>query len=107
MLESEEVEGEAFDDLVEELATVVNHQLTDEELSILDPAPNEVGQEARSALGEAFAARRNDLLADDAGSLDDVAGSWIRRARTDCLTPTDRGSTDVRRRSAGRASRAR
>ena len=37
----------AFDDAVEELAKVVNHHLTEEELTILNPARTEVGERVR------------------------------------------------------------
>jgi hemerythrin superfamily protein len=72
VLESDAVEGEDFDDLVEELAKVVNHHLTEEELTILNPAREDVADDARRALGETFGSRRNELLDGDAGSLDDV-----------------------------------
>ena len=84
VLESAVVEGEDFDDLVEELAKVVNHHLTEEELTILNPARDDVAEEARRELGETFAARRNELLEGDAGSLDDVR-RIVAKARADGL----------------------
>ncbi len=72
VLDSDGVEGEHFDDLVEELAKVVNHHLTEEELTILNPARDDVAEESRRTLGTSFATRRNELLDGDAGSLDDV-----------------------------------
>ena len=72
VLESGQLDGDEFDDLVEELAKVVNHHLTEEELTILNPAREDVAEDSRRALGEAFAARRNELLDGGAGSLDDV-----------------------------------
>ena len=84
VLESEEVEGEAFDDLVEELAKVVNHHLTEEELTILNPARDDVAEDARRTLGGSFASRRNELLEGDAGSLDDVR-RIVAQARGDGL----------------------
>ena len=44
---------------MEELAKVVNHHLTEEELTILNPAREEVGEQVRAELGEAFANERN------------------------------------------------
>src|SRR6476620_6798069 len=72
VLESGELDGDEFDDLVEELAKVVNHHLTEEELTILNPARDDVAADSRRALGRAFAARRNELLDGEAGSVEDV-----------------------------------
>ena len=43
VLELKGTDTQAFDDAVEELAKVVNHHLTEEELTILNPAREEVG----------------------------------------------------------------
>jgi hypothetical protein len=72
VLELKGTDTQAFDDAVEELATAVNHHLTEEELTILNPAREEVGDQVRAELGKAFAKRRNELLDDDCGSLTQV-----------------------------------
>ena len=72
VLESDEVEGEEFDDLVEELAGKVNHHLTEEELTILNPAREDVDEATRRRLGEAFARVRNEQLDAGCGSVDNV-----------------------------------
>jgi hemerythrin superfamily protein len=72
VLEAETLEGEEFDDLVEELATAVNHHLTEEELTILNPAREEVAEDVRQRLGKDFADARNALLAGDCGRVDNV-----------------------------------
>jgi hypothetical protein len=72
VLELKGTDTQAFDDAVEELASAVNHHLTEEELTILNPAREEVGDQVRAELGEAFAKRRNELLDDDCGSLTQV-----------------------------------
>jgi hemerythrin superfamily protein len=72
VLELKGTDTQAFDDAVEELATAVNHHITEEELTILNPAREEVGDQVRAELGEAFAKRRNELLDDDCGSLTQV-----------------------------------
>jgi hemerythrin superfamily protein len=84
VLESDQVEGEDFEDLVEELAKVVNHHLTEEELTILNPARDDVTDDSRRELGTAFAARRNELLDGSAGSLDEVR-CIVAKAREDGL----------------------
>ena len=72
VLELKGTDTQAFDDAVEELATVVNHHLTEEELTILNPAREEVSEKVRAELGEAFATERNKQLDDDCGSIDNV-----------------------------------
>lgn len=72
VLELKGTDTQAFDDAVEELAKVVNHHLTEEELTILNPARDEVGQQVRADLGEQFASARNRLMDDGCGSLTNV-----------------------------------
>ena len=72
VLEHEATDTEAFDDAVEELAKVVNHHLTEEELTILNPARDEVPEQLRNELGQAFASARNALVDGDCGTLANV-----------------------------------
>src|SRR5688500_11027142 len=72
VLELEATDTQAFDDAVEELAKAVNHHLTEEELSILNPAREEVGDSVRAELGKAFATERNRLIDDGCGTLTHV-----------------------------------
>ncbi len=72
ILEAEDTTGEGFDDLVEELASKVNHHLTEEELTILNPAREEVDDAERARLGAAFAATRNTLIESDCGAVENV-----------------------------------
>jgi hypothetical protein len=84
VLELKGTDTQAFDDAVEDLATALNHHLTEEELTILNPAREDVGEQVRRDLGEAFAAARNALLDDDCGSLDNVR-RIVRAAERDGL----------------------
>ena len=72
VLELKGTDTAAFDDAVEELCKVVNHHLAEEELSILNPAREEVGERVRADLGERFAARRNQLIDEGCGSVQQV-----------------------------------
>ena len=72
VLELKGTDTDAFADAVEELATAVNHHLTEEELTILNPAREEVGERVRADLGEAFAKRRNELIDEGCGTLTQV-----------------------------------
>jgi hemerythrin superfamily protein len=72
VLELKGTDTQAFDDAVEELAKVVNHHLTEEELTILNPARDEVGGQVRADLGERFAEERNAQIDADCGRLEKV-----------------------------------
>src|SRR6478736_2478256 len=54
VLELKGTDTQAFEDAVEELARLVNHHLTEEELTILNPAREEVGPQVRADLGALF-----------------------------------------------------
>ncbi|MGH1563743.1 hemerythrin domain-containing protein [Mumia sp. DW29H23] len=72
VLELKGTDTQTFDDAVEELARVVNHHLTEEELTILNPAREGVAERARHELGEAFARERNAQVDADCGRLENV-----------------------------------
>ena len=72
VLEMDGTDGEEFDDAVEKLAEVVNHHLTEEELTILNPAREEVSEAARAKLGLDFLTARNAQLDADCGRIDNV-----------------------------------
>lgn len=72
VLELKGTDTQAFEDAVEELAKLVNHHLTEEELTILNPARDEVSERVRAELGEAFATERNRQIDDDCGTLTNV-----------------------------------
>jgi hemerythrin superfamily protein len=85
VLEAEAVTGDDFDDLVEELAGTVNHHLTEEELTILNPAREEVAEDVRRDLGRAFAEERAAQLDDDCGRLEHVRALVARAGRAGLL----------------------
>jgi hypothetical protein len=84
VLELASTDTQAFEDAVEELATALNHHLTEEELTILNPAREEVGERLRVELGEAFLTERNAQLDDDCGSIENVR-RLVAQARRDGL----------------------
>ncbi|MGI8899757.1 MAG: hemerythrin domain-containing protein [Nocardioides sp.] len=88
VLEADGVEGEEFGELVEELATAVNHHLSEEELTILNPARDEVDETARQKLGKEFARARNAQLDDDCGRIDNVR-AIVERAEKKGLLDKD------------------
>ncbi|HET8959574.1 hemerythrin domain-containing protein [Nocardioides sp.] len=72
VLELKGTDTEAFDDAVEKLAATISHHLTEEELTILNPAREDVGPRVRAELGEQFARERNAQVDDGCGSLENV-----------------------------------
>lgn len=88
VLELKGTDTQAFDDAVEELARLVNHHLTEEELTILNPARDEVGPQVRAELGEQFATERNRQIDADCGRLDNVR-RIVAEARKEGLLDDD------------------
>ena len=89
MLELKGTDTQAFEDAVEKLAATINHHLTEEELSILNPAREEVGEQARAELGELFLTERNRQLDDpDCGSVEQVR-RIVEKARSEGLLDED------------------
>jgi hemerythrin superfamily protein len=84
VLELKGTDTEAFDDAVEELAKVLNHHLTEEELTILNPARDEVGERARAELGLAFATERNRQIDAGCGSVEQIR-QLVAQARREGL----------------------
>ncbi len=72
VLELTSTEGTEFDEAVEELAGKINHHLTEEELTILNPARTEVSEEAKAELGLAFATERNAQIDSDCGRIENL-----------------------------------
>jgi hypothetical protein len=72
VLELKGTDTQAFDDAVEELSATIGHHLVEEELTILNPARDELGARARADLGEAFVTERNRQVDDNCGTLTNV-----------------------------------
>ena len=72
VLELKGTDTQAFSDAVEELSNLVTHHIAEEELTILAPARTEVGERVRRDLGEKWAARRNELIDQNCGSISNV-----------------------------------
>ncbi len=88
LLELKGTDTQAFDDAVEELSKVVNHHLAEEELTILNPARDDVSDRDRTQLGLAFAERRNELIDQDCGRLANVR-RLVRAAEREGLLDDD------------------
>jgi len=88
VLELKGTDTQAFEDAVEELAKLVNHHLTEEELTILNPARDEVSERVRAELGEAFATERNRQIDDDCGTVTNVR-RIVAEARREGLLDDD------------------
>jgi hemerythrin-like domain-containing protein len=72
VLELRGTDSQAFTDAVEELSNLIAHHVAEEELTILSPARTEVGDRVRRELGEKWAARRNQLIDEGCGDVENV-----------------------------------
>ena len=93
VLEHPDTDSEEFEDAVEDLATALNHHLTEEELTILNPAREEVDAEFRESLGVEFLTERNRQLDDDCGSIENVR-RIVSQARREGLLDEDDSDED-------------
>ena len=73
LLRVEDVDGDGFEDALEELVEVVNHHVDEEERDVLNAARENVEDEARAELGRAFRRRRGELLDGSPGDPSNVA----------------------------------
>lgn len=72
LLDLEGTDTGSFDEAAEELSNLLAHHIAEEELTILGPAREQVGERVRRDLGAKWAARRNELIDADCGSLEHV-----------------------------------
>ena len=72
LLEVEDIDSEEFGGAVEQLTEALSHHMDEEERTILNPAREEVSDEVRRQLGEAFRDERQRQLDADCGSIDNV-----------------------------------
>lgn len=72
VLDAAQTSGQHFDDLVEELARLINHHLTEEELTILNPARRATSPAETAELGAAFLGVRNKLIESGCGAVENV-----------------------------------
>lgn len=72
VLELKGTDTQAFTDAVEELSNLIAHHIAEEELTIISPARTEVGDKVRRDLGEAWAKRRNELVDQRCGAVENV-----------------------------------
>jgi hypothetical protein len=91
VLELKGTDTQAFNDAVAKLAEAVNHHLTEEELTILNPAREDVSDVVRAQLGLDFATERNAQLDADCGRIENVR-AIVARAEEEGLLDDDGGS---------------
>jgi hemerythrin superfamily protein len=88
LLECKGTDTQKFDDAVEKLATALNHHIGEEEQTILNPARTEVSEEVRQDLGAQWTARRNELLDEGCGHIENVR-KIVARAHKEGLLPAE------------------
>ncbi|GAB3309816.1 cation-binding protein [Epidermidibacterium keratini] len=72
VLELKGTDTQAFEDAVEKLSNVVAHHLAEEELSILNPAREELPEKRRRELGDVWCRERAKQLDSDCGRISNV-----------------------------------
>ncbi|MFF3350407.1 hemerythrin domain-containing protein [Streptomyces sp. NPDC002779] len=72
LLEVDDIGSDEWDEKLEELVTAVNHHADEEERTLLNDARENVADDRRSQLGEAFRETRAKYLENDCGSIDSV-----------------------------------
>jgi hemerythrin-like domain-containing protein len=89
VLELAGTDTQAFADAVEELSNLITHHIAEEELTIITPARLEVGDRVRRDLGAKWAARRNELIDQGCGAVDNVRRIVAEAAREGLLDDED------------------
>jgi len=84
VLELDDLDGEPFDQAVEKLTEAISHHLAEEELTILNPAQDEVPADERATLGEAFCTERNRQIDAGCGAVE-VVRQLVEEAEADDL----------------------
>jgi len=85
VLELKGTDSQAFTDAVENLSNLIAHHVAEEELTILSPARQEVGERVRRDLGEKWAVRRNQLIDEGCGSISNVRKIVARASKQGLL----------------------
>lgn len=91
LLECKGTDTQKFDKAVEKLAEALNHHIGEEEQTIINSARTEVSEKVRQDLGKAWAARRNELLDQDCGSIEFVK-KIVAKAEKEGLLPPEEES---------------
>ncbi len=88
VLELSQTSGQEFDDAVEELTAAISHHLAEEELTILNPARDEVSDEVRRELGVTFCDERERQIEAGCGDVE-VVRRLVEEARQKGLVDDD------------------
>lgn len=88
LLECVGTDTQKFDDALEAMNEILQHHLTEEELTILNPAREEVSEDERRALGERFLRVRSEQLDAGPGTVENVR-RLVREAHGKGLLPAE------------------
>lgn len=89
LLECRGTDTQKWDDAAEEVASALSHHLAEEELTILNPALEEIGEQARADLGVQWVTRRNQLLEEGCASEEQVRAIVKRAVKEGTLAPEE------------------
>ncbi|MFC5042762.1 hemerythrin domain-containing protein [Ornithinimicrobium kibberense] len=93
LLECVGTDTQKFDDAVERMNEVLQHHLTEEELTILNPAREDVSDDDRAQLGQKFLAARSEQLDQGCGSVENVQ-RLVDEARKEGLLGEDEETSE-------------
>ncbi|RIK14752.1 MAG: cation-binding protein [Acidobacteria bacterium] len=88
LLECAGTDTQKFDDAVEKMSEILQHHMTEEELTILNPAREEVSEDERASLGSAFLQARSEQLDSRPGTADNVR-RLVQEAHEEGLLPAE------------------
>ena len=92
-MECKGTDTQKFDDAVERMNEVLQHHLTEEELTILNPAREDVSDDDRAQLGQKFLAARSEQLDQGCGSVENVQ-RLVDEARKEGLLGEDEETSE-------------
>ncbi len=89
LLQCKGTDTQKFEDAVEKMNEVLQHHLTEEELTILNPAREEVSDQVRQSLGSDFLAERSAQLDAGCGGVSNVQKIVSQAFKEGLLPPDD------------------
>ncbi|MGJ3508625.1 hemerythrin domain-containing protein [Enemella sp. A6] len=88
LLEAKGTDTQKYDDAAEKMSAYFYHHVVEEELTMLNPAREEIGAAARKQIGGDFLIARSKLLDDDCGRIENVR-ALVKQAIADGKIPDE------------------
>lgn len=88
LLEAKGTNTQKYDDAAEKLSAYVYHHIVEEELTMLNPAGEEINEQERKRIGGEFLVARSKQLDSDCGAVDNVR-TLVKQAIADGKIPDE------------------